>query len=91
MLLPMLSWHAERGSLRPVPFAHVLQAFVGPLLLHLAAHEPLVQRLGDNAPEREAGIAHFAEMFYRAAGADRAPEVPGELLIARRHRRRHVR
>lgn len=68
-MMPWVTRHLERGSFRPLPVPIIVQAFVGPFMMHIATRGGLTQAFGGGVPDRDATIEHFAGMFCRAVGA----------------------
>ena len=70
---PMLDRHMARGAFRHIPPVLIVQAFVGPMLLHVASRRLLPEEFGIEPPDRDTTIETFTDIFCRAVGANRDP------------------
>ncbi len=69
VIAPTLQRHAARGSFRPLPTLLIAQAFVGPMVLHIASRGLLKESFGIDPPERDTTLDAMADMFCRAVEA----------------------
>jgi AcrR family transcriptional regulator len=72
-ITPTLRRHIEHGSFRPVPPLLIGQAFVGPMLLHIASRGLLRDSFGIDPPDRDSTVDTLTDLFCRAVAAEPAP------------------
>lgn len=68
VLVPIFTRHMEHGTIRPLPIEIVVQSFMGPMALHAASRQVLIEVFGFQLPDIEETVDLFTDLFCRAVG-----------------------
>lgn len=78
VIVPILGRHIEHGNIRPLPLPLVVQFLAGPMSLHIASRQFVIDEMGLELPDPEQTIDLFTDTFCRAVGTEKATEARTE-------------